>query len=455
MPTPIMSEDFQRSLQKLQQSLPSSSLPTPLSASHCQRWPQMAAAAYHGIAGEVVGLLEPHTEADPVALLVSLLAECGTMLGRAPHIIVDGTYHPLLCWAVLVGQSSKSRKGTAGKRIKQILDMAEPEWQRGDCKGTLSSGEGLVWAIRDPQYRDEPIKDKGKPTGEMQSVCIDLGVEDKRLFLQQSEFGALLRIMNRDGNSLSGVLRDAWDGQDLAPMTKANRVRASSPHIGIVGHVTQDELLLNLSSTEASNGFGNRFEWFLVKRSKELPFPSSPSTEAMEAIARRLRRAIQQGRTVNAIDMTEKAKITWGAMYSELSADRPGLAGSLLGRAEANVMRRAALYAILDCQAQIDHDHLVASLAVFNYCEESVKTIFGNMTGDPIADKILQAVRNSDGLTDTEISNLFKRHVPSNKLDRAKDSLCSYHLIACEDRGSLGRPARFWYSTAKKAKEAN
>ena len=34
-------------------------------------WPKLDHAALHGLAGEVVRLIEPHTEADPVALLVS------------------------------------------------------------------------------------------------------------------------------------------------------------------------------------------------------------------------------------------------------------------------------------------------------------------------------------------------------------------------------------------------
>src|SRR5690242_16056592 len=65
--------------------------------------PVLAAAALHGLAGEVVRLIEPCTEADPVALLVSFLSEAGTMLNRGPHLILDGTYHPLLIWPVLVG----------------------------------------------------------------------------------------------------------------------------------------------------------------------------------------------------------------------------------------------------------------------------------------------------------------------------------------------------------------
>src|SRR5688500_5665424 len=110
-------------------------------------WPVIDEAAYHGLAGDVVRLIRPHTEADPVGLLASFLAEIGTTLNRGPHLILDGTFHPLLFWPVLVGRSSKSRKGTAAKRIESMLQLADPLWTRGECKGTLSSGEGLAFAV--------------------------------------------------------------------------------------------------------------------------------------------------------------------------------------------------------------------------------------------------------------------------------------------------------------------
>src|ERR1043166_6796424 len=255
--------------------------------------PILNEAAYHGLAGEVVRLIEPHTEADPVALLASFLAEVGALLNRGPHLFLDGSYPPFLFWPVLVGRSSKSRKGTADKRMRTLFELADPAWTRGQCKGTLSSGEGLAYAVRDPQYKDEPVRDKGRLTGETVSVCVDSGIEDKRLLLVQSEYGSMLRVMARDGNSLSGVIRDAWDGLTLAPMTKTHPVRATTPHIGIVGHVTQDELLRNLTGTEASNGFGNRFVWLFVQRSKELPFPSMPDATEMAGVATKVGRAIQ------------------------------------------------------------------------------------------------------------------------------------------------------------------
>ena len=223
---------FRQSLKRAQTALaemPSDPEPEPNSISMLDTWPKLDDAALHGLGGDVVKVLEPHTEADPIALLISFLSEAGTMLNRGPHLILDGVYHPLLFWPVLVGNSSKSRKGTAGKRIQMLVSLADPTWTRGEAKGTLSSGEGLAFAVRDAQYKEEPIKKSGQPTGETVTICVDPGIEDKRLFLVQSEFGAVLRVMAREGNSLSGVLRDAWDGLTLAPMTKANRVRATDP----------------------------------------------------------------------------------------------------------------------------------------------------------------------------------------------------------------------------------
>lgn len=420
-------------------------LPTPREPegySKLDAWPTISPVALHGLAGDVVRLLEPHTEADPVALLASFLAEVGCMVGRAPHLMLDGSYHPVLFWPVLVGQSSKSRKGTAGRRIESLCQLADPDWTRGESKGNLSTGEGLAYSIRDPEYKDEPVKENGRLTGETKSICIDLGVQDKRLFLVQSEFGAVLRVMARDGNSLSGALRDAWDGLDLAPMTKSNRVKATAPHVGIVGHVTKDELLRNLTDTEASNGFGNRFVWLAAKRSKELPFPSMPEQAALDQLAGAIRRAVQYGRTCSGLSMTEAGREFWKAIYHDLSADRPGMAGALLGRAEAQVMRLAGLYAILDCQAAIDGPHLKAAVALWEFAEGSTVMIFGDNLGDPVADTIYRAIQAHGEQTDTQISGLFGRNFNGARLERAKALLATSGKIHSETVGQTGGRAR-------------
>ncbi len=443
-------EHFLQGLSPLVPTEPSETLPLE------EARPILNEAAYHGLAGEIIRLFRPHTEADPVALLASFLSEVGALLNRGPHLILDGTFHPLLFWPVIVGRSSKSRKGTAGKRIEHLLRLADSSWTRGECKGTLSSGEGLAFAVRDPQYKEEMLKDRGRPTGETVSVLVDPGVEDKRLFLVQSEFGAVLRVMARDGNSLSGVLRDAWDGQDLAPMTKANRVRATAPHIGIVGHVTKDELLRNLTSTEASNGFGNRFVWLMVQRSQELPFPSSPDPQELESLARKIGETIRYGRTLGQLTLSEATCEAWRTIYHDLSADRPGLAGALLGRAEAQVMRLAGLYTLLDGQQAIDTVHLKAALALWEYAESSTRHIFGDSTGDHIADTILAALHDVGELDDSGISSLLGRNTSAARLNQAKEVLVEHGLAHSIDRrGDPGRPARIWRRGTKETNLTN
>ena len=445
---------FQQSLRRAQVALaelPSDPELEPSEAKGLDTWPALDDAALYGLAGDVVRLIEPHTEADPIALLVSFLSEAGTILNRGPHLLLDGGVHPLLFWPVLVGNSSKSRKGTAGKRIQSLMNLADPLWTRGEAKGTLSSGEGLAYAVRDPQYKEESVKKGGQPTGGTVPILVDSGVEDKRLFLVQSEFGSVLRVMAREGNSLSGVLRDAWDGQTLAPMTKANRVRATDPHIGIVSHVTKDELLRNLTDTETSNGFGNRFCWFAVRRSKELPFPSTPSNEALQSLATQIGKALRDGQSFGAIGQTDLAREAWKAVYHDLSADRPGMAGALLARGEAHVMRLSALYAVLDGRATIDLVHLKAGLSLWQYAEESTRRIFGDSLGNPIADTILRALRASGEISDSQVSDLFGRHVSAAKLEQAKAVLLSAGLAHRVTLDTGGRPRITWKAGAKKA----
>src|SRR5262245_19836960 len=56
-------------------------------------WPVMHEAAYYGLAGEVVRSIEPHSEADPVAILLQFLAPFGNAVGLSPYYQVEGDKH--------------------------------------------------------------------------------------------------------------------------------------------------------------------------------------------------------------------------------------------------------------------------------------------------------------------------------------------------------------------------
>ena len=407
------------------------------------KWPELEAPALHGIAGDIVKTLAPYTEADKVTLLVHILSEFSCMIGRLPFIKLDGDDTYLMFWPVVVGDTSKSRKGSGSKRIKRIFQQVDPIWTRGKHSGSLSSGEGLIYAVRDEEWGENS---KG------QSVIKDEGIQDKRLYLVQSEFGAMLRIMARDGNSLSGYIRDAWDGETLKPMTKGNRIQATHPHIVIVGHVTQAELLRNLDSTEMSNGFGNRFVWFCVKRSKCLPFAEDPPDSLLPPLIYTLTEAVKFAGTIKEIGMTDEAKDWWRELYAELSESIPGLAGSLLDRGEAQVRRLAALYAILDCKDDVTVEHLYAAMALWNYSVDSVKCLYGSKVGDPIADTIFDSLGKGP-LSDSDISALFGKNVPAPRLAQAKQALVAQKKIRSRTEHTAGRPKNIWEACTKETKK--
>src|SRR4029077_3815744 len=80
-------------------------------------------------------------------------------------------------FAVLVGESSKSRKGTSWQHTLRIFERADEEWKKNRIAGGLSSGEGLIWSVRDPITKTV----KNRKSGKYEDELVDAGVSDKRL----------------------------------------------------------------------------------------------------------------------------------------------------------------------------------------------------------------------------------------------------------------------------------
>ena len=93
-------------------------------ASVAVAWPEMDEAAYYGLAGDVVKTIEPHTEADPNAILIQFLVAVGNAIGRGPFYQVEGDRHYTKLFTVLVGTTSGGRKGTALGRVLQVMGQA-------------------------------------------------------------------------------------------------------------------------------------------------------------------------------------------------------------------------------------------------------------------------------------------------------------------------------------------
>lgn len=411
--------------------------------------PPLAEAAYYGLAGDFVRLVEPHSEADPVALLAQILTGFGNVIGRGAWFRVEADTHHLKLNVCQVGKTAKARKGTSWGHVKSILGQVDLIWL-SRIKGGLSSGEGLIWAVRDPIVKIQPVRKQGKATGEFEEVMEDAGVADKRLLVFEGEFASVLRVIQREGNTLSAIARQAWDDGDLRILTKNSPAVATGAHISMIGHITVDELKKYLDRTEMANGFGNRFLWLCVRRSKCLPDGGHLQEVEFAPLLRRLVEAVEFGKNAGEMRRDPDAAAIWREVYPQLSEGKPGLVGALIARAEAQVMRLAAIYAVLDRSCLIREEHLMAGLAVWDYAESSVFHIFGRALGDPLADTILAALQNApEGLTRTEITNLFRRNISADRIHAALQLLLRNNLVFVIKVETNGRPTEIWRAATK------
>jgi hypothetical protein len=399
-------------------------------------WPQMDEAAYYGLAGDVVRVIGPDSESDPVAILAQYLTAFGNIVGSTSHFLIESDQHTANLFVALVGVSAKGRKGTSGGRVRAVAKIADQTWFMERTASGLSSGEGLIYAVRNPISKWN-AKEKVEE-------IVDPGVIDKRLMAIEAEFAGALAAMERHGNNLSPVIRSAWDGHRLQTLTKNSPLKADGAHISIVAHITETEARARLTRTDLANGFANRFLFFLVRRSKFLAHGGNLDEAKLQELGERTRGAVESARRLGRITMTAAAAQAWEAAYPDLSAERPGLLGAVIARAEAQVIRLALVYALLDGVHQIDVVHLEAAMAVWAYCEESATHIFGDSLGDPVADEILLALRRSGSMTRTDIHHLFGRHRSADQIGIALTLLLKTGRAKFETRQTGGRPVETW-----------
>jgi hypothetical protein len=402
-------------------------------------WPMLAEEALWGLPGDIVAEVEPHTEADRVAVLSSLLVAFGNAIGRGAFFRVGADLHHLKLYVALVGDTSMGRKGMSWGYPRDLMRAADEQWIDERVLHGLSSGEGVIYAVRD---RLEGENKKGE------TVVLDEGVEDKRLLVMEAELAGVLKVMSREGNTLSPVIRQAWDDGTLQTLTKNSPMKATDAHLSQIGHITKAELLRHLTETEAANGFADRFIWLLVRRSKELPFGGEWHRVDTAPLVGRLSSALEFGSAPVLVTWGDSAREIWPEVYGPLSDGKPGLFGAVVGRAEAQVMRLAALYAVMGESHEIEREHLLAALALWDYAEKSALYIFGDATGDPVADQNYNALRaaGKDGMTRTEISHLFGRNRSSERITQALSLLHAAGRIRRKRQKTGGRHAERWYA---------
>ena len=413
-------------------------------------------AAMHGPIGALVRALEPTTEADPAGLLVQFLTAFGNAFGRNAYMQAGGSNHYPNLFVCVVGKSPKARKGTAWAAVRNAFECLDRQWLEERVLSGLSSGEGVIWAVRDPSYKTVRKKGKGNHTDPTEEVLADPGVEDKRLFVAETEFSQALRVMGRQTNTLSAVLRNAWDCGSLSTLTKNSPARASGAHVSVCGHITEEELSRELAECEFFNGFANRFLWVCVRRSKLLAEAAAPDPGALRSPLEALRRALARRSETFEVRRDPAARELWAKIYEDLSEEGHGQAGAVTDRAEAQVLRLSLLYALADGSETVGVPHLNAALALWRYCEASAYRLFGGRAAAPKAKKVLDALRQAPGgLSRTEINaRVFNRNESAEAIHQALKRLRAAGLVHSSPEETGGRTAERWFC-AKNGYELN
>ena len=381
-------------------------------------------AALHGLAGETVRALRPHTEACDGAVLSQYLAVVSACVGRGPYVAVGPARQPARLFVLVVGSTGRGRKGTAlDAALAPFLHPSGPRLPRR--VSNVQSVEAVIEAVRDGEGDEQ-------------------GVEDKRLLCKETEFGNVFAAKGRAGSILTGVLRQGWDSGDLHN-TKIKSVQATGAHVVVVGHITADELHDVAGRTDTANGFLNRFQFAHAQAVRSIPLPDPLPDDGLGVLASRLAAAVRSASGRGRVHLSGSALALWRQLYPHLDADDEGAVGALLARTKPYLLRLALVYALLDRSEHIEPVHLGAACAVWDYHTATVQNVYGGRTGNRLDDRLLDAIREAGGTANrTALSGALSRHVTAAALDAARDRLVAVGAVEVESVKTAGRPREVW-----------
>ncbi len=413
--------------------------------------PKPDPAMFHGITGEVADAATNGKEPNKASVSLAFLTWLSAAAGRHHFLSIGDQTHPLLINGLHVGRSMVAAKGESWamvKRLRQAVGKMMDEYpaQATDedavvtpdlfagrlHSGGLSTGEGLAVLVHD-----------GYTVGKTEHAPID----DKRLLVVEAEFAKLLEQGKREGNTLSPIIRDLFDGGSITPATKGGYIWATEPHVVIHGAITPHELRARMDATSAHNGLMNRFLIIFAERTCLVAFPERTPDEVVQRLAVKVRDVIKFARGdyprtkyAAPVTLSDEAREMFAAAYPDLRR-RDGstpIIASLLERRAPITMRLAGLFAVTDQTTVVRDEHMQAALAWARFHRESVAFVFGHDMSQRIESekrkehkqKILDGITAGQWVTRTTIhSHVFGKRITSKELTAALEELLADGLL--------------------------
>ena len=241
-------------------------------------------------------------------------------------------------------------------------------------------------------------------------------------------------------------MRSAWDGRPLQLLTRTAPARASTAHFSLIGHITQAELRHHLSAIELANGLANRLVIIACRRTRLLPEGGRSDPLEGTGMVRVLAGAIEHAKDAGRVHLHPDARELWHHAYTtQLASTPPGIAGALIARSEAHVIRLALIYTLADGERQINTEHLQAALALWDYAARSATWALQGATGDPLAEQIHAALQHHPGgLTRSQISDALQHNQPAEQIQKALGALALTGRATRAQIPTAGRPAEHW-----------
>lgn len=419
--------------------------------------PVMREDAFIGVVGRIANLVGDHANIDKSAYLVALLTAAGVAIGRERYLDIAGSVNPGALYTMIAGLSGRGRKSTAIRMAMDAVSEAEKDGGKFYVHNNApGSGEAFI----------DVLSGKWRPEGDL------LGSDDseaKRTLLHLDEAAALFSMGKRMGNTMPQLLRTAFDQDTITSLARSSglvSVEKGTYHLGVISSITFDELKRELPDKDVRSGSANRFLYIYSDAGTQRSVFRSGNDypqEVREEVVTLLKHALTQAHRINAVggnkliagamELTEEAKDLWDEFIAQVNEeqDRIGVAAELMRRGEVIALRLAVIYSCLDLDAttaKIDHSHLKAALAVWDYHRQTVEYVWGSsvekqfLTED--AKRLLKCMQefykkfgNSPGATRTEQMRFFGNNWKKARIDAARDELVEQGF--CTENAGTGK----------------
>ncbi len=407
---------------------------------------------FPGLMRQAIKLCCENSEAVPVAVAGYIISWFTSLIGPCVYYQLGDERRRLNNYYLLVGPSGMG-KGSSEHGPDRIFYRVEEylqerfayAYEKGMTDGIkqfplldvhdggLSSGEGLAAA------KNDGVPDKPEQTP----------VPDKRMLIKEPEFGNVLNMAQRQGNTLSHVLRNGYDGKTIKPLTKRDKVCVSDPFFCLIGNITPGELVEHSKCSVMSiNGMLNRTMILWTKAVRRQPIPEAMPQDKLDSIAEEFARLIMEARNhlfethwkkqqviARPITLGQNARELWINNYDQL-VNMPDchFVSTLCRRHRLHTLILASVFALMDGSLIIDPPHLESALAWFRYSKSSVIYSYRTFSmqeqaanTNQLAEDILRVISNTEQgqgfCTCSDIYRWYNNKLSKELLHRALENL--------------------------------